>query len=61
MTPIKWLIIAWSVQTILLLILIYDLHARLSINRKFAVAITTYLGIDIGKILEIVQAADEGE
>lgn len=53
MTPIKWLIIAWFIQTILLLILIGDLHGRLNRQRSFFAALTTLLDMDIEKVFEL--------
>jgi hypothetical protein len=55
MTPIKWLIIAWSLQTIMLLYLIFDLHTRMTNMRHYVSALIAYLDLDIEKILEIAE------
>lgn len=59
MTPIKWLIIAWGIQTILLLVLIFDLHARLTNIRKFLAAMCGVANIEVKTVLAIIEKADE--
>lgn len=58
MTPIKWLIIAWFVQTLCLLYMLYDLHGRITMQRKYLVALTTILDVNVDKILEIVDKVE---
>jgi hypothetical protein len=55
MTPIKWLIIAWFMQTVMLLYLIHDLHARLTGMRHYVSALIAYLDVDVNKVLEIAE------